>query len=70
MSGQGKITWEDTVAIVQLLRSHHPEVKLEDVSLGMIFRWTISLPEFEDDPEMVNDDILLAIFQEWFEEVN
>lgn len=35
----------------------------------MIFRWTLDLPGFEDDPELANDDILAAIFQEWYEEV-
>jgi FeS assembly protein IscX len=36
----------------------------------MIFRWTLEIPEFEDDPELANDSILSAIYQEWFEEVN
>ena len=35
----------------------------------MIFRWTLDLPGFVDDPELANDDILAAIFQEWYEEV-
>lgn len=70
MSCQGKLSWEDTVEIVQLLRTQYPDVNLEDVSLGLIYHWTINLPEFDDEPELVNDDILLAIFQEWFEEVN
>ena len=28
----------------------------------------MNLPEFHDDPELANEDVLLAIFQEWFEE--
>jgi FeS assembly protein IscX len=52
------------------LRERYPKVKLEDVSLGMIFHWTITLPEFNDDPVLANDSILTEIYQEWFEEVN
>jgi FeS assembly protein IscX len=34
----------------------------------MIFRWTLALPMFEDDPALANDDILAAIYQDWYEE--
>ena len=64
------LTWEDTYAIAQALRAAHPQADLEGVSLGMIYRWTVALPEFADDHELANDAILTAIFQEWFEEVN
>jgi FeS assembly protein IscX len=47
-----------------------PKVNLEDVSLGRIYQWTMQLPGFEDDPEMANEEILSAIFQEWYEELN
>ncbi len=48
----------------------HPQQSLEQVSLGAIYEWTLALPEFHDDPALANDAILMAIFQEWFEEVN
>jgi FeS assembly protein IscX len=64
------LSWEDSYSIALALKEQHPQVNLENVSLGMIYRWTIALPEFEDDPELVNDAILSAIYQEWFEEVN
>jgi len=63
------LTWEDTYAIARALNALHPTLNLEEVSLGMIYRWTIELPEFADDPAMANDAILSAIYQEWFEEV-
>ena len=66
----GPLSWEDSFAIALSLIELHPGVHLEEVSLGMIFRWTLELPEFEDDPELANDSILSAIYQEWFEEVN
>jgi FeS assembly protein IscX len=35
----------------------------------MIYHWTLELPGFDDDPELANDGILEAIYQEWYEEV-
>lgn len=64
------VTWDDTCAIVEILRSQHPLIELSSISLMMIFRWVIDLPEFEDDPGLANDEILEAIFQEWYEEAN
>ena len=64
------LTWEDSFAIALALREEHPNVDLEDVSLDMIYRWTLELPDFTDDRELANDAILQAIFREWFEEVN
>ena len=62
------LTWEDSYAIALALRERHSDVNLENVSLDMFYRWTLALPKFEDDPELANDTILLAIFREWFEE--
>jgi len=62
-------TWEDTYAVARLLQKRYPNTNLEDVSLDTIYRWTLQLPEFSDDPELANEEILCAIFHEWFEEV-
>jgi FeS assembly protein IscX len=64
------LSWDDSYAIALALRASHPGVALEDISLGMIYRWTLELPDFEDDHELANDSVLAAIYQEWFEEVN
>ena len=64
------ITWDDSYAIARALIRQHSDLLLEDVSLGMIYRWTIDLPGFCDDNALANDAILAAIYQEWFEEVN
>jgi FeS assembly protein IscX len=63
------LTWESTYAIALALKETHPAVNLEKVSLGMIEVWTLALPEFDDDPALVNEEILFAIYQDWFEEV-
>ncbi len=64
------LSWEDSYAIALALIEQHPNIKLEEVSLGMIYRWTLALPQFSDDPELANDSVLSAIYQEWYEEVN
>ena len=62
------LTWESTYAIAMELRRQHRDADMETVSLKQILDWTLSLPEFDDDPALVNDDILHAIYQDWFEE--
>ncbi len=62
------LTWEATYAIALELRRQHPTVNMEEVSLGQIYDWTVNLPDFEDDLALANDEILQAIYQEWFEE--
>ena len=62
------LNWEGTYAIALELRRQHPDVNLDHVTLGQIYKWTLALSEFEDDPSLANDDILYAIYQDWFEE--
>lgn len=64
------LTWDDSFAIARALMTQHPEIDLEDVSLGQVLEWTQALPNFDDDPNLSNDAILMAIYREWFEEVN
>lgn len=63
------LTWEATYAIALALQEAHPEADLEEVSLNMLYEWTLALEQFEDDALLANDDILLAIYQEWLEEI-
>jgi FeS assembly protein IscX len=64
------LTWDDSYSIALELIKRYPEENLEEISLNNIYLWTITLPEFQDDPTMANEGILMAIYQEWFEEVN
>lgn len=64
------LTWDDTYAIALALKKRYPNVNLDEVSLNMIYHWTLALPGFNDDPALANDPILTAIYQEWFEEVD
>lgn len=62
------LNWESTYAIALELRRAHRDVNIEEVTLQQIHDWTLELSEFEDDPALVNDDILYAIYQDWYEE--
>jgi FeS assembly protein IscX len=62
------LDWESTYAIAMELRRQHKDINIEEVTLKQIYNWTIALSEFEDDPSLANDDILYAIYQDWFEE--
>jgi FeS assembly protein IscX len=59
------LTWESTYAIALALKGKHPGIDMETVTLGDVQRWTLALEDFDDDPALVNDDILSAIYQDW-----
>jgi len=63
------LNWDSSFAIALALKKAHPGIDMETVTLGDIFAWTIALSAFEDDPALVNDEILTAIFQDWYEEI-
>jgi FeS assembly protein IscX len=63
------LTWDSSYAIARALMDAHPDVSMEEVSLGMVYDWTLELGQFEDDPSLASDEILMAIYQDWFEEI-
>jgi FeS assembly protein IscX len=63
------LTWESTYAIALALKREHPAVDMETITLGDIQRWTLALGDFDDDPALANDEILSAIYQDWYEEI-
>jgi len=62
------LDWDSTYAIALALKTAHPAVDFQNLSLGDIYKWTLALENFIDDPALVNDEILSAIYQDWFEE--
>ena len=64
------LNWDAVYEIALALKSRYPHADLEQTSLEEIFEKTVKLPNFKDDPDLANDDILAAIFQEWYEECN
>ncbi|HKJ27306.1 MAG TPA: Fe-S cluster assembly protein IscX [Anaerolineales bacterium] len=65
-----RLHWDSVYEIALALKAQYPEVDLMEVSLDQVYQWVIALPGFEDDLELANDGILLAIFQEWYEELD
>jgi FeS assembly protein IscX len=63
------LVWDASYAIAKALQATYPEINLEEVSLQMIYQWTLALPAFDDDPELANDEILTAIYINWLEEL-
>ena len=61
--------WDGAFAIARRLRAEHPAVDLSQVTLNMLYNWVVALPDFRDDPQLANDDLLAAIYQEWYEEI-
>lgn len=64
------LTWDAAYEMALALREAHPDVDLEHVSTRQIYEWAIALPDFADDPAMVNEAMLVSILQEWYEETN
>ena len=62
------LTWESTYAIALELKRAHSGIDMAIVTLGNIHEWTLALEDFADDPALVNDEILSAIYQDWYEE--
>jgi FeS assembly protein IscX len=63
------LTWESTYAIALALKDAYPGIDMASVTLGNIHMWTLALEDFDDDPALVNDEILSAIYQDWYEEI-
>ena len=63
------LTWETSYAIAIELKRRHIDANIEEVSLQQIYVWTLELEDFVDDAALCNDEILSAIYQEWYEEL-
>ena len=61
------LNWDAVHEIALELRRSHERIDMSRVTLGDVFRWTMELPDFEDDPSLCNDGILASIYQEWYE---
>jgi FeS assembly protein IscX len=61
--------WDSTYAIAVALMTRYPELKPEDVGLIDMAEMIQELPGFVDDPDLVNERILLDIQTVWYEEM-
>ncbi len=69
-NGFNRLYWESSYAIVLALMDAYPDVEIETVGIHQLREWIVGLPDFADDPALVNDDILTEILREWYEEAN
>ncbi len=65
-----ELYWDGAYAIARRLIAERPNTDLSQVTLNMLYNWVLALPEFKDDPELANDELLNAIYQEWYEEIH
>ena len=60
--------WEASYEIAMCLMEAYPEVNVEAVGVQQLYEWIVALPNFADDPALVNEGILTEILREWYEE--
>ncbi len=69
MEGAGEpLYWDSSYALALRLMEAHPDAQLAELTLRTLYAWVLALPEFADDPALVNDALLQSILQEWLEE--
>lgn len=68
MVGDG-LQWDSSYEIVLALMERYPNAELESIGLDELNRRIVNLPDFDDDPDLVNDAILNGILRDWYEEI-
>lgn len=63
------LSWEFPYEIALALKETYPEQDLEALSLNRLYEMILGLSRFQDDPSLVNDDLLMSIYQDWYEEI-
>jgi FeS assembly protein IscX len=61
------LDWDASFAVAKALQHRYPQIEIESVSLEMVYRWAIALPDFIDEPVLANNEVLAAIYREWLE---
>lgn len=62
--------WDTPYEIVLALCAAHSDAHLETLGLAELWSWVVALPNFADDPDLANDEMLNDILREWYEEVS
>ena len=60
--------WDASYEIVMSLMEVYPDIDIENIGTQQLFEMIVGLPNFADDPPLVNDGILNDILREWYEE--
>jgi FeS assembly protein IscX len=65
---ENALYWDATYEIVMALIEAYPTIEIETVGTQQLYQMIVELPNFADDPALVNDGILNDILREWYEE--
>jgi FeS assembly protein IscX len=68
LMSENPLYWDASYEIVLSLMEAYPEIDLDSVGLEQLNQMILELPNFIDDPALVNDGILNDILREWYEE--
>ena len=69
-SNAAPLYWESTYAIVLRLMETYPNADIDSVGMEQLYQWVLALPDFADDPALVNNGILNEILRTWYEEIS
>lgn len=62
------LRWTDVNEIAIELEDAHPDADVVNLRFTDLWKWVRELPEFDDDPERSNENILEAIQMAWLDE--
>ena len=65
-----KLRWTDVQDIAIELEERHPDADNVNLRFTDLHRWVLELPDFEDEPNRSNENILEAIQAAWIDERN
>ncbi|PJF44000.1 MAG: Fe-S assembly protein IscX [Phototrophicales bacterium] len=60
--------WDSTYEIVLNLMRAYPMVNLDTISTSQLLEMILALPNFVDEPQLANEDLLVEILRFWYEE--
>ncbi|MDR1530472.1 MAG: Fe-S cluster assembly protein IscX [Burkholderiales bacterium] len=64
-----KLYWRDSLEIAQALADTHANIDPRTIRYTDLHRWICALPDFKDNPEACNEQILESIQTAWIDEV-
>lgn len=67
---ENPLYWDASYEIVLALMDAFPQINIDDLGTQQLYQMIIDLPNFADDPVLVNEGILNDILREWYEEIN
>lgn len=65
---ENPLYWDASYEIILTLMEVYPDIDLDSVGLEQLNQMILELPNFMDEPALVNDGILNDILREWYEE--